>query len=369
MGLSMASNKNQHFVPKVYLRPFSCDEHQASINLFNLRSRRTISNASIKGQCSSNYFYGDSEKLDRALQNSEGLYGALLQELLGKDFRLEERHKQLLRHFSLLQHIRTEAQMHRNLQFMTGMATAAFDGSPPPEYIPSAKEAVLIALRIFADSMSLVYDLKVRLVRNRTGTAFVTSDNPSVHTNRWHIQSPKAHGKAPGISSAGVAFFMPLTPQYLCVVYDGDVYTMDHEHGWVNIERADDVVSINEQQFLNCHANVYFSDWASRHVVEQSFHHVANRRPPKRHEVTVAVLESENSWGQEFRVVPQEQIRNHTEGIVHVKEVLPEPSRWPSFFRLRNKPRIYSNNTGTGFVRAWSLQQGRYSGVGYKKIR
>jgi hypothetical protein len=41
----MASNKNQHFVPKVYLRRFSSDPDEASVNLFNLARRRSIPQA------------------------------------------------------------------------------------------------------------------------------------------------------------------------------------------------------------------------------------------------------------------------------------------------------------------------------------
>jgi len=365
----MVSNKNQHFVPKVCLRPFSCDEDRASINLFNLKRRESISGCSIRGQCSSDYFYGDSETLDKALQGSEGRYGTFLKELAGEHFRLEERHKELLRHFCLLQYCRTEAQVQRNLQFVVGMTNAAFDGKPPQEYVPNTKETVQIAMKTFAEAMDAVYDLKVRLVRNRTAMDFITSDNPSVHTNRWHQQSPKARGKAPGISSAGVIFFMPLTPRYLCVAYDGDVYTIDHRDDWVDIDSVDDVACLNEHQYLNCHANVYFADWSSREAVEQSFDSVAQRRPAKRHEVTVAVLESEDAWGQKFRVVPQDQIKGHTQGMVHVKEIPPVPSRWPRFLRTRSNPRIYSNNSGTGFVRAWSLQRGAYSGTGYKKLK
>jgi len=365
----MASNKNQHFVPKVYLRAFSSNEGRASINLFNLRGHRNIPSASIKGQCSSNYFYGDDQKLDDALRGSEGLYGMFLRELSSKNFRLEERHKELLRHFCLLQHIRTEGQMQRNLEFMMGMVNAAFDGDPPRECIPIAKETVQIAMNVFADSMHLIHDLKVGLVWNRTPIDFITSDNPSVHTNRWHQQSPKAAGKAPGISSSGTIFFMPLTPRCLCIIYDGDVYTVDKIGDWIEVDRSDDAACLNEHQFLNCHANVYYADWSSRHGIEQSFDQIAHRRLDQRHQVTVAVLESENAWGQEFKVVPQKEVRGHTEGLIHVKGISPVPSKWPRFLRIRSKPRIYSNNTGTGFVRAWSLRQGRYSGSGYKKIR
>lgn len=54
----MAFNKNQHFVPKVHLRPFSLDGENLSISLINLRQMKPIPNAPVKNQCSSDYFYG-----------------------------------------------------------------------------------------------------------------------------------------------------------------------------------------------------------------------------------------------------------------------------------------------------------------------
>jgi hypothetical protein len=302
------------------------------------------------------------------MQTSEGFYGSVLRDISEPDFRIEERHCVILRHFCLLQHLRTAAQVQRNIEFMTAMANAAFSGDPPPEYIPDAKATALMALRIFGQNTTIIDDLEVLLIENHSPIDFVTSDNPSVHTNRWHQQCPKAKGKAPGISSAGIAFFLPLTPRYLGLVYDSDVYAVERNERKVKVFKADDIARLNEHQYLNCQENVYFSDWSTYNAIEQAFREVAHRRPAKRMEVTTAVLEYEDDWGKKYKVVPQEQIRPGTDGIVHVREIPYVPSRWPRFLRLRNNPKIYSNDTGTGFVRAWSLERGNYSGNGYKRI-
>ncbi len=182
----MASNKNQHFVPKCYLRAFSSDPDRASIHLFNLQRQKSIAGASIKGQCSSNYFYGNDPNLEKALQTMEGQYGEFLQRLVEPGYRLSATHFEVLRLFCLLQHCRTDAQARRQVDFMLGMTDAAFAGDTPPAYRANSKDTVQIAMHTFAESMSLVYDLKVKLLRNRTARDFITSDNPSVHTNRWH---------------------------------------------------------------------------------------------------------------------------------------------------------------------------------------
>jgi hypothetical protein len=61
----MAGNKNQHFVPKFYLRHFSADKK--SIHLLNLKSEKPIFGAPLKNQCSRDYFYGEDGRHEKAL--------------------------------------------------------------------------------------------------------------------------------------------------------------------------------------------------------------------------------------------------------------------------------------------------------------
>jgi len=54
----MATNKNQHFVPRCYLRPFTLDSANVAINLFNIDRMKFVERAPVKHQCSRDYFYG-----------------------------------------------------------------------------------------------------------------------------------------------------------------------------------------------------------------------------------------------------------------------------------------------------------------------
>src|SRR5260370_2780664 len=56
IGLDVASHKSQHFVPQHYLRGFSSDGR--SVPLCHLKSGQIVPKASIKDQCSRDYFYG-----------------------------------------------------------------------------------------------------------------------------------------------------------------------------------------------------------------------------------------------------------------------------------------------------------------------
>lgn len=97
----MATNKNQHFVPRCYLRPFSLDEEKKIINLINLRQKKLITNAALKHQCSKDYFYGTDAQLEKAIQMIETGYASTLQSLLASSSCLTEGQQIVFRMFWL----------------------------------------------------------------------------------------------------------------------------------------------------------------------------------------------------------------------------------------------------------------------------
>src|SRR4051812_994327 len=136
----MASNKNQHFVPRCYLRPFTIDEADSAINLYNVDRRKFIERAPVKHQCSGAYFYGKDPLLEKAIQAIESKYGAALREILGPGYRLTDEHRYLLKLFWLLQHLRTEAASRRSVE-MTEL-TQNVVGHNDPSFRIEIREAV-----------------------------------------------------------------------------------------------------------------------------------------------------------------------------------------------------------------------------------
>lgn len=267
----MASHKNQHFVPRCYLKPFSLDGQGLAISLYNVDRRVGIQNAAVKGQCSGDYFYGDDLRLEKLLQKEESYYAQTLSEVTKPGYRLTEGAKSVFRHFCYLQHCRTEAASRRAALFMSEVTHIACQGDVPANWSTTIRDAVFAAMHAFSHTMRVVDDLKVCLVQNRTGQPFVTSDDPAVLTNRWYSQNSRARGMSAGVGNAGALFFFPLTPHVLCVIYDGDVYSLPNEGGWISANKVADVDALNEHQFLNCHANVYFHTWSMLPDVDRAF--------------------------------------------------------------------------------------------------
>jgi len=354
----MASNKNQHFVPQCYLRPFAIDGADSAINLYNIDRKNFVKNAPLKHQCSGNYFYGKDLRLESAIQTVEGEYAAVLRELLRQGSSLTERHRVVLRLFWLLQHLRTEAASRRAIE-MTDLAQADIG---LPDFRLQIRDAVQMAMRSFAESMHIVSDMKICLVRNRTPVPFVTSDDPAILTNRWYIETGKLSRFSFGLQSAGDILLLPLTPKILCMGYDGNVYSVSRENGWAEARRDSDIEAFNQHQFLNCRANIFVQNAAHSEMVHESFGKVASRRPQKRHRINFAVEDRTEGDYTRYRVVDASTAREHGKALIHIQAINPIPEAWPTQIAWRRKGFVYNNGTGVGYVR-----EPRTSGPPYRK--
>lgn len=304
-------------------------------------------------------------RLEKLLQSSEEIYAESLRRIRSAGQSLSKTDEAVLRHFIYLQHCRTEATLQRAASFLAEMADAAEISA---DQRMNMKQTVLMGMNTFAETMTIVNDLKVCLIRNKTSRQFITSDNPSVMTNRWYIKDPRANGYAAGAGNSGVLLFLPITPFIFCVVYDGDVYSITNSSGWAVIDKITDVDAFNEHQFLACSANVYFADWTARAEIRRHWDIVKPRRPAVRHQLVTAVLDHEDDWGKSYRVVAQSELPKDRETLIHVKSIQPSPSRWPSIIKWRSNPRIYSNGSRTGFVRRARAEQMVFSAMPYRRI-
>lgn len=357
----MATNKNQHFVPRVHLRPFTVDEGDAAINVFNLDREKLIQNAPVKNQCSRDYFYGRDEKLESAIQTVESAYGSVLSDLRKTGRPLEQGHKVVLLRFWLLQYMRTEAASRRSVE----MAADLHDFSEARDpFQLGIKEAVQIAMRTYADMMSITDDLKSCLIRNRTAIPFVTSDDPAVLANRWYLEDKRIRGRTFGLQSAGALAILPLTPRLAFIAYDGDVYSIPHQKGWVETKRETDVRALNQHQFLNCFANVYLHDVQHKQILDDQYRVALSNRSPERRRFHVAVRDVTVGDHTRYRVVSTEEAKStQLDTLFHSETVHYRPTHWPAFIRWRKPGAVYTNGTGLKYIRAIfaaTIQSHRY---------
>lgn len=359
----MASNKNQHFVPRCYLRAFTDQGKGKAINLFNLDRQQSIPRAPVKGQCSGDYFYGEDLQLETLLQSFEGEYATRLVAILAPDYQLTAGDEVFLRRFWRLQYLRTEAASLRAVQMLQQMGNDL--GGAAAEFKTTIKEAVQAAMYTFFAAADVVSDLKVRLVRNRTDRDFITSDNPAVMTNRWHLTDPRVKGVAPGLKNAGMIGLLPLSPEALCIIYDGDLHSIPHQAGWTDVTAVADVEAFNEHQALNCEANLYFRNWDGRDRVAEAAQVTIARRPQARHEIVYLAFDRRDARGKVYVPIDAADAAKHQDVIVHSASVLAVPARWPRQLGWRPGGVVYDSGNGSGFVR----NARRENDVAYRKIK
>ncbi len=285
----MADNKNQHFVPRAHFKPFSIGAQGKVINLYNLDRKQAIFNAPLKNQCAGSYFYGRDSKLEKAIQTVEQGYSKCVADLQKPIAHIHDAHELILKRFIYLQYLRTEAAARRSAELVFEMTAVSGDESEKPPFKETVKEAVISAMLTYSDTMHIVDDLKLIIVRNLTKFPFITSDDPAVLANRWHQLDRRRRHMAFGIIHAGVILFLPISPDLLAILYDRDVYTTNHSNGWINTHKPEDINACNYHQALNCTANTYFSASDDNIYVQQAVNDVVHLWPKRRIQIVIAV--------------------------------------------------------------------------------
>jgi hypothetical protein len=271
----MPSLKNQHFVPRCLLKPFTKNDEGRAINVYNIRADRLIPNAPVKGQCASDYLYGKDGKLETILARTEGLFSAVRGRVLTRAG--TEQDMRDLNFFTYLQYRRTEMAASRLKESYQMMNLGIFEDAKA-QPIPDKHELVIDSLKFCVETRDYITDLKVRLVEDQSNVDFVISDDPAIFANRFADQ--RLGKDSFGISSSGILLTMPLTPKLAVICYDGLVYTAtDLVDGRFIIKKDSDAAALNEFQNLKAAENLYFSDWEDRDYVREQFLAIKASRP------------------------------------------------------------------------------------------
>lgn len=263
----MAKKKNQHYVPEFYLKRFSPDKEKRTIGVWNLKRRQKILGASLRDQCSLDYFYGKDLLLEKSFEDLEGITAALLRRI-DKEGVLPERcsnsHGLLLIHLAT-QWARTKymADAMQDMQERLLKYISELDEQEAKRFRDDIRRhldnpvhlSILILMQIFP----LLLDLDCKILANQTGVEFVTSDNPIVLYNQlFSFQKSQSNT---GICVKGLQIFFPIAPEKVLLFYDSAVYSVGKRNQpIVELSDSRDVDQINLLQMANCQDNVYFHD-------------------------------------------------------------------------------------------------------------
>lgn len=261
----MAKNKH-HYVPQFYLRNFASSPKR--INLYNLRTNFSFSNAGLKDQCYRPKLYGEVDDVENFLARIEADASPVLTSIIDTNTLpdYDSNEYTLLMMFIALQMQRTIGTANRINASVDGMMKQVMQEAPSltrvdlEEYTIGYGNPSLISLRMANDIAYCLDDLKHHIIRLPKERRFITSDNPVFSYNQY-CEGLRDMGVT-GALSRGLQVFFPLSPHVLLMLYDGSVYKPAKEGVHITTRLTPgELTRINLMQAVSADEHVYFSNW------------------------------------------------------------------------------------------------------------
>lgn len=349
----MAEKKNQHFVPRCHLKPFTLDGEGRAINVFNAERDRAFERAPVKGQCARHYFYGRDLVLENFLQSLEAEYGGVVGAIIGGRTEVTDKELRFLCMFAYLQMTRTEFALKRRRQAIRQWDDISYRGfgkNPPEQPYVSDEMLVRMGFKMFFNAKDMLNDLDVVLLANETSRDFVTSDDPAVLVNKLFVQ--RMGSRTTGLISTGAQLLLPIAPKLALICFDPAAYHFENRRGcWVDLTDSRDVDALNELQFISCNENIYFCDWSELSSVRSGYTGARHLRPSEWFRNWVGVLEEETETIEFYRRVAPDELPDMRPRIVSGSPIYPAPSKWLSSLGYRLKVYGYTNGSAVGYIR------------------
>ncbi len=268
--------KNQHYIPKFYLRNFSYMSNKNQIGVYNLKSSFFHQTGKLKSQGSKNFFYGEDGKIEDGLADIEAKLSTSIkkinsEKLLPKE--LSEEHIILLV-FVALTHLRNPVLINYIKESREAMRKRLLELDPNCDIDRIAPEitheyAIKLALSSIEIIVQNIRDLSFKLLQNKTDTPFITSDFPIVKYNRFLEIKKWPHAKT-GYGTIGLQIIIPISPETCIFFYDPHIYKAGFKkQSILNITDKKDIDSINELQIVNCFGNIFFNENISENYIKR----------------------------------------------------------------------------------------------------
>jgi len=283
--------KNQHFIPRFYLKKFSINKNEKQIALFNMKRNLYIGAASIGDQASLKYYYGKDGEVEEDLSKAEGLYAKVLSEVIEKETipKHQSQDHRVILYFIIVTDLRNPAEKKR-LEHITETMNEVlinqheeFKKFSEQGYHVRMTDPVLYGLSLYRDNVLVTIDLQIRLIINKTSTPFITSDNPIAKYNQFMEQKTDNISNS-GLAVKGLQIFVPLSDKYLILLYDDQIYHVGSKRKKpIEITKTKEIDQINMLQLMNASNNVYGNEKMTEHYIRNLFEQIKSY--PKANEI------------------------------------------------------------------------------------
>jgi Protein of unknown function (DUF4238) len=242
------------------------------VRLCHLKSGQIVPKASIKDQCSRDYFYGKDRGIEHALGRMEGGDETVLKQVRDAlQLPNDPADRARLSLLAIVLSLRTEKsvdQLRGDIGEIKTEAARMMVERNVIEPLPGVAMddirlkdtdnlATKMAIQSAVDHLSLLSDLRTKLLLAPNNREFITSDHPTVMTNQ-HFQG---RTKLPltGLAMKGIQIVLPVSPSACLFIYDPECYRVGvRRKETFRIERHEDIEALNALQILNANAVIYF---------------------------------------------------------------------------------------------------------------
>ncbi|MCB9234842.1 MAG: DUF4238 domain-containing protein [Bacteroidia bacterium] len=289
--------KNQHYIPKFFLRNFSYLGNRKELGIFDLNNSFYFQRAKLKTQGSKNFYYGMDGKIEAWLEKVETNLAILVQEIIKTKKgpqKFTPEHRMLLAFVSLT-HLRNPIPIRNIIESFEKVKQKALELDPNAnvdELLPKVnhEKAVEVSLSMLTELIDIMLDLDYKVLVNQTKLSFIASDFPVVRYNQLLEKKGNLRGKA-GYGSLGLQIFIPLNPKIGIILYDPEIYKVGHpKKSFVNIISESDVEQLNILQILNGFKTVFFNESISESRIKSMYSKskgfsLPNRNSASRHDL------------------------------------------------------------------------------------
>jgi len=252
--ITLAENKKQHFVPKLYLRNFTHDRQKISV--YNIARSQTYASVPYESQCYKNYYYGSDTIWEKRLSSMETEWGVVFQKILS-NCALSETDIHSIRQFILYQLQRTVASNEYFLQqkeeflveqgkMLYSQRGIPFDESAEALCKEHAKGIISPAewLECVDEFLPYLDDLETVIIEYCTDNELITSDVPVIAINPFHQPSI-------GYACMGLIILFPISSSKLVVMYDGKMYPKNRGQLYQTSTDENEVSNLNALQVIS----------------------------------------------------------------------------------------------------------------------
>lgn len=274
----MANKKNQHYIPKFYLRNFSFENDKKQIGIFNIANKYFYQKATLKNQGSRNFFYGNDGDVEDKLAKIEGIISRIILQIIDSEEipKVNSDDYFNLCLFIVLTDLRNPVRveiMKGKLEVMKEELLKTDSSINLDKFMPtpSHEKIVKALLSNTLEMTNSITDLQCKLLINRTNIPFIASDYPVIKYNQFLEMHKWEHSKI-GYETVGLQIFVPLNSKLTLLLFDSNIYKVgDKKKNYLEIKNELDINKLNILQFINCFETLFFDEKVKEHYMRKLF--------------------------------------------------------------------------------------------------